>query len=186
MTLHIKANIVGEKVNRILVDGGATINLLLESMLTKFGKTVDHLIKANVVVSDFTGKTSIWKGIVMLNMKIGLVDRITPFVVVASKAGYNALLGREWIHGAGVVPSTLHQKLIIWNDEGNVEIVQADDSPCYFQQAHADFKVYNPKVKPLLLDTSTFNPDFIEGCYFGPNGIYVMPKAEAGSAKEET
>ena len=73
----------------------------------------------------------------MLKVKVGSIKRITPFVVIASKAGYNALLGREWIHGAGVVPSTLHQKLIIWNNEGNVEVVLADDSPCYLQQAHA-------------------------------------------------
>ena len=138
------------------------------------------------MVTDFIGKTSIAKGIIMLNVKVGTIDTVTPFVVVASKARYNALLGREWIHGAGVVPSTLHQKLIIWNNDGNVKVVRADDSPCYFQQAHADFKVYNPKVKPLFVDTSTFDPDFIEGCYFGPNGLYFMPKAKAGLAKEET
>ena len=75
-------------------------------MLVKFGKTIDQLIKANLVVIDFTGKTSISKGMIMLNIRVGTVDRITPFVVVASKAGYNALLGRKWIHGARVVPST--------------------------------------------------------------------------------
>ena len=116
-----------------MIDGGVAINLLPEPMLIKFGKTVDQLIKENVMVIDFTGKTSISKGIVMLNVRVRIVDRVTPVVVVASKAGYNALLGREWIHSAGVVPSTLHQKLIIWNDEGNVEVVHADDSPCYFQ-----------------------------------------------------
>ena len=51
---------------------------------------------------------------------------------------------------------------------------------------HADFKVYNPKVKPLLIDTSTFDLALIEGCYFGPNGLYFIPKAEAGLAIEET
>ena len=131
--LHIKANIAGKMVNRVLVDGGAFINLLPESMLIKFGKTVEHLMKANIVVTDFIGKTSISKGMIMLNVRVGTIDRIIPFVVVASKAGYNVLLGREWIHGAGVVPSTLHQKLIIWNNKGNVKVVHADDSPCYFQ-----------------------------------------------------
>ena len=55
-----------------------------------------------------------------------------PFVVVMLKASYNALLGREWIHSAGVVPLTLHQKLIILNNDGIVEDVYANDSPCYF------------------------------------------------------
>ena len=49
---------------------------------------------------------------------------------MTSKVGYNALR-REWIRGVGVVPLTLHQKLIIWNDEGKVEEVYVDDSPFY-------------------------------------------------------
>ena len=112
-SLYIKVDIAGKMVNRVLVDGGAAINLLHESMLVKFGKTVNQLMKANIVVTNFTGKTSISKGMIMPNVRIRTVDRVIPFVVVASKAGYNALLGREWIHGAGVVPLTLHKKLII-------------------------------------------------------------------------
>ena len=49
----------------------------------------------------------------MSNAKVGSVNRITPFVVVTSKARYNTLLGKEWIHGARVVPLILHQKFII-------------------------------------------------------------------------
>ena len=165
-----------------MVNGGATINLLPGSILVKLGKIVDQLIKANIVVTDFTGKTSISKGMIMLNVRD--VDRITPFVVVASRVGYNTLLGREWIHGAGVVPSTFHQKF----EEvlRNVEEVYAYDSPYYLQQAHVDFKVYSPKVKPILVDTSTCDFNFIGGCYFGPNGFYFMPKAEIALAKKET
>ena len=39
--LHIKANISRMMVNHVLVDGGATINLLPKSMLINFGKTID-------------------------------------------------------------------------------------------------------------------------------------------------
>ena len=86
--MHIKANIAGKIFNQVLVDGGAAINLLPESMWIKFGKMVDQLIKVNVVVTDFTGKTSISKGIIMLNVRVATVDRVTPFIMVASKAGY--------------------------------------------------------------------------------------------------
>ena len=57
--LHIKADIAGKMVNWVLVDGGVAINLLPKSMLIKFRKTVDQLMKANIVVTDFTDKTSI-------------------------------------------------------------------------------------------------------------------------------
>ena len=96
-----------------MVDGRTAINLLHELVLIKFGKTVNQLIKANIAVTNFTRKTSISKGMIMSNAKVGSVNRITPFVVVTSKARYNTLLGKEWIHGARVVPLILHQKFII-------------------------------------------------------------------------
>jgi len=36
------------------------------------------------------------------------------------------LLGREWIHGVGAVPSTLHQRIAIWRKDGLVENIEAD------------------------------------------------------------
>jgi len=49
-------------------------------------------------------------------------------MVVPSKANFNLLLGREWIHGIGVVLSSMHQKVIIWKDDGSVEDDEADQS----------------------------------------------------------
>jgi len=49
-------------------------------------------------------------------------------MVVPSKANFNALLGREWMQGVGSVPSTLHQRLSIWREDGFVENIEADQS----------------------------------------------------------
>ena len=38
------------------------------------------------------------------------------------------LLGREWIHGVGVVPSTVLQKVFFQNKDGKLEMVEADQS----------------------------------------------------------
>lgn len=48
------------------------------------------------------------------------------FMIIASKATYNLLLGREWIHGVGAVPSSLHQRIAIWKNDGIVENIEAD------------------------------------------------------------
>ena len=40
------------------------------------------------------------------------------------------LLSREWIHGVGAVPSTMHQRLSIWREDGLLENIEADQ--CYF------------------------------------------------------
>lgn len=63
---------------------------------------------------------------ICLDLKVGSLTRPTMFVVMPSKANYNMLLGREWIHGIGVVPSTLHQTLVIWNDKGVPEYIPSD------------------------------------------------------------
>jgi hypothetical protein len=45
------------------------------------------------------------------------------------KGKYNLLLGRDWIHANGCVPSTLHQCLIQWIGD-DVEVVAAEDPVC--------------------------------------------------------
>jgi hypothetical protein len=49
-------------------------------------------------------------------------------MVVPSKANFNVLLGREWIHGVGAVPSTVNQRIAVWLEDGLVENVEADQS----------------------------------------------------------
>jgi len=49
-------------------------------------------------------------------------------MVVPSKANFNLLLGIEWIRGIGVVPSSMHQKISIWRDDGIVENIEAAQS----------------------------------------------------------
>ena len=37
-------------------------------------------------------------------------------------------MGREWIHGVGVVPSTMHQRLTLWKEDGVLKNIEADQS----------------------------------------------------------
>ncbi|RYR12275.1 hypothetical protein Ahy_B04g069808 isoform A [Arachis hypogaea] len=106
--LHITTTMSGIKVNKVLIDGGATISLLPERMLMKVGKHPDDLVPTNITVTDFSGASTPAKGLVTLGVKVGSSERNTVFVVVPSRASYNALLGRDWIHGVGAVPSTVH------------------------------------------------------------------------------
>ena len=78
----------GWSLNRVLVDGGTTVNLVPKSMLGKLGKTLKDLVQTNVAMTYFNGKTS-------TNTRVRNVNRPTMFVVVPSKASYNLLLGRD-------------------------------------------------------------------------------------------
>ncbi|RYQ84447.1 hypothetical protein Ahy_B10g103797 [Arachis hypogaea] len=111
--LHITATTSGIKVNKVLIDGGAAISVLPERMLMKVSKHPYDLIPTNILVTDFSSASTPAKGLVTLGVKVGSSDRNTIFMVVSSKASYNALLGRDWIHGVGAVPSTVHQSVLL-------------------------------------------------------------------------
>ncbi|KAL1317141.1 hypothetical protein AAHE18_15G113900 [Arachis hypogaea] len=107
-SLHITTTLSGIRVNKVLIDGGAAISLLPERMLRKVGKHPDDLVPTNIVVTDFSGTSTPARGLVTLTVKVGSSERNTVFVVVPSRASYNALLGRDWIHGVGAVPFAVH------------------------------------------------------------------------------
>jgi hypothetical protein len=54
--LYIKGHINGSPVARMLVDGGAVINLMPYSVFKKLGLRDEDLKKTNMVLTDFEGK----------------------------------------------------------------------------------------------------------------------------------
>jgi hypothetical protein len=74
-------------------------------------------------------------------------------MIVPSKANFNVLVGREWIHGVGAVPSTVHQRIAIWREDGLVENMEADQS--YFMDevntvTKKNFDKQLAKISPVL------------------------------------
>ena len=134
LTFTHQSNGKGSLVNRVLVDGGATVNLVPESMLGKLGKRSKDLIYTNVTMINFNGKNSAIKGVVLLNVKVGSINRSTMFIVVPSKTSYNLSLGRDWIHGISAIPATLHQRMILWNKYNEIEEIGSNDSNYYYEQ----------------------------------------------------
>jgi len=115
-------------LNKILVDGGAALNILPRSMLWRFGRNVEDLIPHNIVVADFCGKPLDSKGAICLDVFVGSKRRPTEFLVISSLANFNMLLGKEWIHKVVAIKSPVHQKLFFWNEDGILEMVEADQS----------------------------------------------------------
>ncbi|RDX82931.1 hypothetical protein CR513_36229, partial [Mucuna pruriens] len=79
------------------------INLLLKTVLHRFGKTTEDLMPHNILVSDLAG-----------NPLIRNQRQPTIFMVVSSQANYNILSGREWMHNVGV--------------ESKLEVVEGDQT----------------------------------------------------------
>lgn len=64
-----------------------------------------------MLVKAFDGSRKNVLGEVDLPMTIGPKNFLITFQVMDINASYSCLLGRPWIHDAGAVTSTLHQKL---------------------------------------------------------------------------
>lgn len=67
-----------------------------------------HLKPHNIVLSNYEGKDGYSLGAIQVKLSVGAITRPTLFVVIPSKANFNLLLGREWIHGVYGVPSSMH------------------------------------------------------------------------------
>ena len=61
-----------------------------------------------------------------IKMQIGPCTFNIEFQVMDISSSYNCLLGRPWIHIAGAMPSTLHQK-IKFVTEGQLVCIFAED-----------------------------------------------------------
>ncbi|XP_050876769.1 uncharacterized protein LOC127080502 [Lathyrus oleraceus] len=126
--LFIRTKVDGIAVNKVFVDGGVMVNLMSHTLFKKMGKGDEDLRQHNMVLSNYEGKTSNIMGVVQVDLTVGTTTHSTLFMVIDSKANFNLLLGREWIHGIEAVPSTVHQRLIIWRKDGIMENIEANQS----------------------------------------------------------
>jgi hypothetical protein len=138
--LYIKGHLDGTPVNRMLVDGGACVNIMPCSLFKRLDDEEGELMKTNMTLSGFLGEASEAKGIVSKELTVGSKTIPTAFFVVDVKGKYNILLGRDWVHANGCVMSTLHQCVIQWiGDE--VEVIAADDVACVaMAETHEDLQ----------------------------------------------
>ena len=127
--LFIQAKVDEVGINKVLVNsGGVAVNLMPQFLLKRIGKPDKELKPHNIIISNYEGKVDHSLGALQVNLSVGIVVRSTLFKVVSSKANFKLLLGREWIHGIGVVPSSMHRKILIRRDDGTVESIEVDQS----------------------------------------------------------
>ncbi|KAI5423484.1 hypothetical protein KIW84_046439 [Lathyrus oleraceus] len=111
LALHISMNCKSDAMSNVLVDTGSSLNVLPKSTLSRLSYQGPPMRQNGVVVKAFDGsrKTVIGEG--DLPIKIGPRDFQVTFQVMDIHPSYSCLFGRPWIHEAGAVTSTLHQKL---------------------------------------------------------------------------
>ncbi|XP_070029255.1 uncharacterized protein [Nicotiana sylvestris] len=107
--LHLTVKCEVYYVKRVMLDGGSGFDICPLLTLQRMEIGTEKIRPNNVCVCAFDGVKRDTIGEIDLILTIGPVDFEVTFQVLDMDTFYNFLLGRPWIHAAGVVPSTLHQ-----------------------------------------------------------------------------
>ncbi|XP_052883513.1 uncharacterized protein LOC108451492 [Gossypium arboreum] len=109
--LHITTRCKRYTLPSVLIDNGSALNVMPLSTLNRLPIVSSHMKACHNVVRAFDGTERKVMGRIDIPLMIGPNTYEVDFLVMDIKPSYNCLLGRPWIHSAGVVPSSLHQKL---------------------------------------------------------------------------
>ncbi|KAL4386417.1 hypothetical protein GQ457_09G026370 [Hibiscus cannabinus] len=124
--LHITTRCKGHTLPGVLIDNGSALNVLPMTTLKKLPIDSTHMKAYQNTVRAFDGTQRDVLGKITVPLLIGPAEYEVDFVVMDIKPTYSCLLGRPWIHAAGAVPSTLHQKLKFVID-GKLVTVQGEE-----------------------------------------------------------
>uniref|UniRef100_A0A2N9HK79 G-patch domain-containing protein n=1 Tax=Fagus sylvatica TaxID=28930 RepID=A0A2N9HK79_FAGSY len=113
---HVKALYISVKTNdrivsRVLIDNGSALNVCPLSTLEKLDIDPTRVRVTSMVVRAFDGTRREVLGEIDLPVEVGPQVYNINFQVLRIDSPYNLLLGRPWLHTAGAVPSSLHQKM---------------------------------------------------------------------------
>ncbi|XP_050908928.1 uncharacterized protein LOC127122670 [Lathyrus oleraceus] len=117
----------------------------------------------DLVVREFDGSKRAVFGEVELPVKIGPEVFKSVFYVMGIQPAYSCLLGRPWIHAAGAVTSTLHQKLKYVLDGQVVTVCGEED---IFVSQLSSFKYVEMDGKIFETPSQTFETVKVENIVF--------------------
>jgi hypothetical protein len=109
--LHISVKCSDNILSKVLVDTGSSLNVMPKATLAKLASEGASLRPSSLIVKAFDGSRRAVMGEVDLPILIGPQIFNITFQIMDINPAYSCLLGRPWIHAAGAVTSTLHQKL---------------------------------------------------------------------------
>ncbi|XP_010064644.2 uncharacterized protein LOC104451747 [Eucalyptus grandis] len=137
--LHISVKHESTLVCIVLIDNGSTLNICPLATLHRLGIDLRRIRTGKSTVPAFDGmkKDVIWE--IELELLIGPILFQVVFQVLDIPIAFNFLLGRPWIHMAGDVASSLHQKVRFVVDNRLITV-----------HGESDFKIYHKTTIPYV------------------------------------
>lgn len=75
--LFVRGKLESMSINKVLVDGGAAVNLMSHTTLKKLGKINMDTKPHNMVLSNYEGKVGTTLGVIKLDLTVGTITRPT-------------------------------------------------------------------------------------------------------------
>ena len=132
-TLHIVVKCEDMIVARVLIDNGLALNVCLMATLEHLKVDMSLIWPSNMIIRAFNCTHREVQGKIELMIEIGPRPFMVNFQVIKVDSLYNMLLGRHWLHAAGVVMSTLHQRLK-FKSENQLITIMAEEPMTIFQE----------------------------------------------------
>ncbi|XP_016755231.2 uncharacterized protein [Gossypium hirsutum] len=125
--LHITTRCKGYITPNVLIDNRSALNVTPLATLFRIPIDISYLRPCHSTVRAFNGTRHEVMGKIKIPLEVGPYKYDIEFQVIDITPSYNCLLGRPWIHSAGAVPSSLHQKVKFIIDDLLVTVVGEED-----------------------------------------------------------
>ncbi|XP_040944227.1 uncharacterized protein [Gossypium hirsutum] len=169
--LHITTRYKRYTLLGVLNNNGSALNVLPLSTLNKLLIDSSHMKTFQNIVRAFDGTERKVMGRIEIPLLIGLTVYEVDFLVMDIKPSYNCLLGRPWIHSAGAVPSSLHQKLKLVS-EGRLVTINVEEDIIAAVSNEAPYVKTNDEV----VECSFRSLEFVNGTFISERSKILVPK----------
>ncbi|RDX93520.1 hypothetical protein CR513_24198, partial [Mucuna pruriens] len=119
--LHIAVKCGNYMIARVLIDNGSSLNVMPKATLDKLYGSGATLKNSPGVVRAFNRSKREVMGEITLPKRIRPTIFDITFQVIDIRSAYSCFLGKPWIHTAGAVSFSLHQKVKFITDQHYVE-----------------------------------------------------------------
>ena len=123
--LFIDVACSGRRVPSVLFDNGSALNVCPLVTAIALGFSPSDFGPSIQTIRAYDGTQRTVMGTLTTHVMIGPVRYSILFQVLSLQSSFNLLFGRPWIHEAGVIPSSLHQK-VKFIHEGRIITIQSD------------------------------------------------------------
>ena len=121
--LYIFVGYSGRQVPSVLLDNGLALNVYHLATAIALGYAPSDFGPSTQTIRVYDSTRREVMGILEIELLIGPTTFVAVFQVLRIPTSFNLFLGRPWIHRAGAIPSSLHQKVKFIHD-GQVVVVQ--------------------------------------------------------------